>query len=403
MIAAFFHDHPFTRDASGAWYSSGAVPYAALARYLPHFEGIVVVARIACPSEAPNARRTLASGPGVAWACLDPEDLGAARWLPAVSRHVRGVLARVDCAVVRLPGLIGPVACREALRAGKPFLVEVVGDAFDSLWHHGSWLGKAAALPVALVNRVAIRRAPFAIYVTREALQRRYPSSGLSVGVSDVIVEPPRAEVLARRLARIEGLARGAPIALGLVGSYDVDYKGHADALHAAAILRRAGRPVSLRCIGAGDPERWRARAAALGIADCVTLDPPLPHAAVPAWLDALDVALVPSRTEGLPRALVEAMSRALPAVGARTGGIPELLDANALHRPRDPHSLALVVAGLLDRPEALAAQARRNWQVAGGYAAGVLEARRDALVRQFRDAVAARAGGAAPRRAAGA
>ena len=34
---------------------------------------------------------------------------------------------------------------------------------------------------------------------------------------------------------------------------------------------------------------------------------------------------------QGLPRAVVEAMSRALPALGARTGGIPELLGEDCI------------------------------------------------------------------------
>ena len=52
-----------------------------------------------------------------------------------------------------------------------------------------------------------------------------------------------------------------------------------------------------------------------------------LPHNEVFEWLDTIDIYAQPSRQEGLPRALIEAMSRGLPAFGARTGGIPELLE----------------------------------------------------------------------------
>lgn len=45
-------------------------------------------------------------------------------------------------------------------------------------------------------------------------------------------------------------------------------------------------------------------------------------------WLDQLDLYIQPSFTEGLPRALIEAMSRGLPALASDVGGIPELLDA---------------------------------------------------------------------------
>ena len=43
-------------------------------------------------------------------------------------------------------------------------------------------------------------------------------------------------------------------------------------------------------------------------------------------WLDSIDIYVQPSRQEGMPRALIEAMSRGIPAFGAKTGGIPELL-----------------------------------------------------------------------------
>jgi glycosyltransferase involved in cell wall biosynthesis len=394
VIAAFFHDERFNCDGSGTYYSSGAMPFGALARYLTHFDRIVVVARL---DRTNRAARTVASGEGVEWACIDTAELSPARYLSVVSRRARDVLARVDCAIVRLPGVIGPIACREALRSGTPFLAEVVGDAFDAMWNHGSWTGKVGALPLALVNRHYIRRAPFATYVSRSSLQRRYPPGGTWAAVSDVIVEAPRAEVLERRIASIEERDANAPAALGLVGSYDIDYKGHETALRALALLRKSGRALTLRCIGGGDPARWRARAAALGVERWVELGGPLPQGApVLEWMDRLDLYVIPSLQEGLPRALVEAMTRALPAVGSRRGGIPELLDAPCLHRPGDARALATVLRALLDDREAMKAQARRNWSVAMEYAPAVLQARREELVRRFKEAVLARGTGEA-------
>ncbi len=387
MIVSFFHDERFTRDASGVYRGTGAVPYGALARYLPCFDRVVVVGRL----EEPNAwAKTVVAGEGVEFACIPRRTLGATRALRVTMRHVREVLARTDAAVVRMPSMIGLVACREALRAGKPLLVEVVADAFGVLWSHGSAKGRLAALPLAVLSRHYIGRAPFAIYVTESVLQRRYPPGGISAGISDVLVEPPPLAVLDERLARIRARRPGAPASLGLVGSYDVGYKGHETALRALALLRREGRAVRLRCIGAGDPARWRARAAALGVAADVDLGRALPHGdAVLRWMDALDVQLVPSLHEGLPRALVEAMSRALPAVGSRRGGIVELLDGRWLHPAGDHRALAALVRTLLDEPGQQVALARRNFEVASRYARPLLEARRAAFIRQFRDSVA--------------
>jgi hypothetical protein len=392
MIAAFFHDERFGRGGAGAWFStSGGVPYRALARYLGPFDRLIVVGRLA--DGARPGTGTLASGGGIEWACVEAPGRWGARTVAAAARRVREVISCVDGAIVRLPSLIGPLACHEALRAGVPFLVEMVGDPFDALWNHGSAAGKLAAVPMALLNGRCVRRAPFATYVTAWTLQRRYPTDGVAAAVSDVIIDRPDPDVLARRVAALAHRRSGDPAALGLVGSYDVTYKGHETALRAMALLRAEGRAVTLRCIGVGDPSRWRDRAATLGIAAAVDLGPPRRQgAAVLDWLEGLDLYVAPSLQEGLPRALVEAMSRALPAVGSRRGGIPELVDARWLHRPGDARGLARLVGALLDDPAELEAQARRSWATAARFDARDLEARREAIIRRFAAAAAERA-----------
>jgi glycosyltransferase involved in cell wall biosynthesis len=278
------------------------------------------------------------------------------------------------------------VACAEAARAGKPWMVEVVGCAFGTMWNHGSLAGKAVAAPMYLSTRRHVGRARFALYVSQEYLQRRYPCPGTWVGCSNVAIDLPAEEVLRRRLARLDRGGEGRPLALGLVGSLDVDYKGHETALRALRLLEGTAPGFTLRLLGGGDPARWRARAGALGVRHRVETCGTLPGGrAVLEWMDGLDLLLAPSKTEGVPRALIEGMSRALPAVASRVGGIPELVADPWLHAPGDHRALARLVARLAGSPAELKAQARRNWAKAGEYAAPVLEARRDRLLASFR------------------
>ena len=85
---------------------------------------------------------------------------------------------------------------------------------------------------------------------------------------------------------------------------------------------------------------------------------------------DALDDSwflLLASRSEGLPRIVVEALARGRPVLGARSGGIPDVVRHGVngmLVSPDDPHALAEALVGLLsDRAlvEALAARARES------------------------------------------
>src|SRR5439155_26719861 len=96
----------------------------------------------------------------------------------------------------------------------------------------------------------------------------------------------------------------------------------------AVAECRQAGLDVTLDIVGDGRfrPELDRL-AAELGIREQVCFRGQLPAGEpVRARLDAADLFVLPSRSEGLPRAMVEAMARALPCIGSNVGGILELL-----------------------------------------------------------------------------
>src|SRR5690625_7634894 len=64
-------------------------------------------------------------------------------------------------------------------------------------------------------------------------------------------------------------------------------------------------------------------------VVDQVKFLGPMLHNEVFDWLETIDIYVQPSRQEGLPRALIEAMNRGLPAFGANTAGIPELLESD--------------------------------------------------------------------------
>ena len=129
--------------------------------------------------------------------------------------------------------------------------------------------------------------------------------------------------------------------------------KRHCDLLLAVGILRNRGRDVSFRLIGDGacrpDLER---QAHELGIEDRVeflgTRDD------VPALLRDLDVFVLPSRTEGLPLSVLEAMASGLPVVATRVGSLHEIVRegrTGLLVEAMNPQALAAALERLvLDR-----------------------------------------------------
>lgn len=73
---------------------------------------------------------------------------------------------------------------------------------------------------------------------------------------------------------------------------------------------------------------------------------------AASTYLAAFDMFIMPSRKEGFPFAILEAMQAGLPIIASNVGGIPEALsDAGILVPPQDPAALAQAIKHLITNP----------------------------------------------------
>ncbi|MGR5879862.1 glycosyltransferase [Bacillus pacificus] len=93
---------------------------------------------------------------------------------------------------------------------------------------------------------------------------------------------------------------------------------------------------------------------------------------------------LQPSRQEGLPRALIEAMSRGLPALGARTAGIPELLESEFIFSNTKKNIDEICAILKKFNNEVMIAQSNRNYIEAKKYDKEVIETRRKNFFKKF-------------------
>lgn len=69
------------------------------------------------------------------------------------------------------------------------------------------------------------------------------------------------------------------------------------------------------------------------------------------SWIDAADMLVLPSLSEGTPRVLVEARARSVPVVATRVGGVPSSVadgEDGLLIPPRDPAALAQACSRLI-------------------------------------------------------
>ncbi|WP_428027647.1 glycosyltransferase [Altererythrobacter sp.] len=157
---------------------------------------------------------------------------------------------------------------------------------------------------------------------------------------------------LRAKLARELGfdLPDGAPL-LVTVGAL-IERKGQDIALGSLAALPQA----RLILVGKGEDEAHLRRLAKdLGIADRVHFAGSVDHEVLPEILSAADVMALPTRSEGLANAWVEALACGTPVVTCDVGGASELITSNAAGRlvPRDiDHFAAAISEVLADKPD---------------------------------------------------
>lgn len=386
MSVVISSSHRFDRDPEGRVWTSGAFAYPFWRRYAGVFDSVRVVARVRDVAHAPP-RGQRADGEGVRFAAV-PYYRGPWQYLWRLRRVRRAVRAAVepgDAILLRVPSEIGACLARLAWEQGLPYAVEVVGDPYEvfapgTIRHP---LRPALRRWMTSQLRSVCAAAHAAAYVTNHALPGRYPCTGVAEVFSDVELPGEAFRPTSRPIDR-----HGKAFTLVSVGTLEQLYKG--PDLLIKAVARCVGEGLDLRLVWVGDG-RYRAelerRARDAGIGSRTRFCGQLPSGqAVRAELDEADLFVLASRTEGLPRALVEAMARALPCVGSDVGGIPELL-ADEDRFPRDDaDALAERIGQVLRDPARMARMSARNLTVARRYAEAELRGKRERfyqLVRQ--------------------
>lgn len=318
----FIHDHTFVIK-DGKYYTTGSLNQRVMDRYRGWFGSLSVFATKRAATEKDNAFvRDENQVSGIDFNLVPKKN--SVGHIIRCSKSIENAVKKADCVVVRM-SIFGAIGIHYARKHNIPYFVEMVACPWDSLWYH-SVKGKILAPFMTLLTKSVCRKAPYVLYVTNEFLQKRYPSKGITIGCSDVELTNIDDEVLARRIKRIES---GDPKKLKIctVANIAVRYKGQDIVIKSLKELKEQGIWCDYYLIGGGDPQRLKTVAKECGVEEQVHIVGPKPHEEIFALLDDMDVYVQPSLQEGLPRAVIEAMSRGCPVIGSTTGGIPELIN----------------------------------------------------------------------------
>jgi glycosyltransferase involved in cell wall biosynthesis len=219
------------------------------------------------------------------------------------------------------------------------------------------------------------------VFVVSEEMRARVLGLGVDPARVDVVSNGVNAGVFFprdRARAREElGIPEGAPVVV-CVSRLSAE-KGIDVLVDAAAKLGVPGARVYV--VGDGVMRgALEKRATAAGLGDVITFAGTRPHAEIPVWLAAADVATLASRSEGMPNAVLEALACGRFVVASDVGGVGELItdaEAGSLVPPGDAAALAGALRAALatpHHPERIAAGVKtRTWDAVGRRATDIL------------------------------
>ncbi len=264
------------------------------------------------------------------------------------------------------PSLRNPratLALARYLRAVRP---DVVHAAISEANFHCAWATLAVRRPRLIMEEVGVpSRSARARRLMRFVYRRADAVIGVAQQTCDYLrahegVSPDRLHLLyncfgpelldARPVRRVSDDGR---FELVMVGRLD-PVKNHALALHAVAALLRRGVQVRLRIVGEGPERAAIARQVeGLGLGGAVELlgfrqD-------IRELVGAADAFILPSHSEGLSVALVEAMALGVPVLASRVGGTAEAIGpwaSECLLPPEDPERWAERLAQWAQSPD---------------------------------------------------
>lgn len=270
---------------------------------------------------------------------------------------------------------------RTSKKNNKKSVVYVGGCNRDILRSSKSLIRKFASFFMYYSNRKAIKNSDYVHYVTHTELQKRYPTNGKSLAASyvNVNLDIPQ-EIIDRRYNRYY---EKRVLRLGLIG-YLNEVKGIDTAIKAASHLNFN---FELRILGGGNPEKFKKLAYDYGVSDKIHFEGTLPPGpAVLEWLDSVDIYIQPSRTEGLPRATIEAMSRGCPVITSDAMGLIEITDNKYIHSANDHLKLSILLNELANNNKELIQQSKRSFNISKRYNRANLDKKIDLFFEMIKD-----------------
>ena len=291
--------------------------------------------------------------------------------------------------ILRVPSHIGILVYRELKNRKLNFVVEVVGDPYEVGQHLSLILPFRILYSFWMLNnmRSIVKNSVAVLYVTKFKLQRRYPSNknAIQANASNVIIPDSFLisieDVKFKNISTISSRLKtnnDKKIRLGVIGMlYSI--KSPIEIVKAVNILLKKGLNIELIFVGDGPLlGTIKDLSTKYDISENIHCLGSLPSgASIFSFIDSLDIYIQFSKTEGLPRAMLEAMTRGCTVISSNVGGIGELLPNDMLIESRDIKALANKISWILNNPKRMKNTTLENINISKEYLASSLSEKR--------------------------
>lgn len=307
-----------------------------------------------------------------------------------IKRAIKNIYEGVDAGVLRLPSIIGSQIGFCFIRRKIPYITENLYDSQDGYKSSENICEVILWRIMDYLQRHLCYKADGVSCVTQHYMQRRYYSkkensfstyySTLSLPQS--FYTSPRSFPLNKQKFNIIHVAN--PIVCH-------GRKGHMQMIKMLQIVRLMNFDIQINFIGEGpekEIEKLKSYAKKNGVYEYINFLGYLSKDAIHEQLLKSDLYVMPTKAEGLPRVVIEAMSVGLPCISSKVSGIPELLDPHFLTSYNDVNRLAELVVELLSYPDLYKKNSAENFEKSKAYESSILEARRDEFYRKLMNIV---------------
>lgn len=389
MKLVFVTEARFIKDSEGNVFGNAAFGKDLWDRYLNVFTEVNVVARVLIVDRYTGDLKRIPLSNKVNLIQL-PYFIGLKQYISnkrQLAKRINQIAYEFKNAsfICRIPGTIGNLVISKLRKIHKPYAVEVVGDPWD-VFSPGSVKHLFRPL-IRYKSTIELKRnvknANAVLYVTKNTLQKRYPAhkaefvtyaSNVKLQSTDLSIKPKL-------------FTEKDTYQIISIGSLDQMYKSPDIVLKAIKQLNDEGIRCKLTWLGGGVYlKSILSLSKELGIGHLVDFKGDVSRYEVKSFLYKSDLFVLASKTEGLPRVIIEAMAAGLPCIGTRVGGIPELLGDEVLIPKDDIDKLVLKIKTLLVNEDFYNSQSSRNLKESENYSETILDQRRSQFYKFIAD-----------------